>query len=313
MQAFVVGSGAMLATTSITNGPRPYAAKAHEYVPEFSNKVTDYKEFKKRVLLYEKKMALANRKGETAFNVMAALTGRAWDAVEDMDMAELESDQGTKKLLDRLDSVFKFDAITELPADFETFFMHTHRKRNQTIQEYTADYERQLRRLESHNVVLPDKVIGWFYLRRAGLKQDQRQVVMSTLSVEKISLETVRKALNFVIGQDNTSIGETSSPGRWHKKESIYYEDEWPQSPDWDDIDYEDEIDEAFYQWDDADAAYYKDENEVDTLMPAEDVCCLCGSKEQGEPDETCPWLLPSGSNDRWSAEGAQLQGQLQR
>ena len=202
-----------MAATSTTNGPRPYAAKAHEYVPEFSNKATDYKEFKKRVLLYEKKMALANRKGETAFNVMAALTGRAWDAVEDMDMAELESDQGTKKLLDRLDSVFKLDAITELPADFETFFMHTHRKRSQTIQEYTADYERQLRRLESHNVVLPDKVIGWFYLRRAGLKQDQRQMVMSTLSVEKISLETVRKVLNFVIGQDNTPIGETSAGG----------------------------------------------------------------------------------------------------
>lgn len=62
-------------------------------------------------------------------------------------------------------------------------------------------------------MVLPDKVIGWFYLRRAGLKQDQRQMVMSTLSVEKISLETVRKALNFVIGPDNTPIGETSAGG----------------------------------------------------------------------------------------------------
>ena len=268
MQSFVVGSGAMAASAA----SRPYAAKAHEYVPEFSNKATDYKEFKKRVILYEKKMALANRKGETAFNVMAALTGRAWDAVEDMDMAELESDQGTKKLLDRLDSVFKFDAITELPADFETFFMHTHRRRNQTIQEYTADYERQLRRLESHNVTLPDKVIGWFYLRRAGLKQDQRQMVMSTLSVEKISLETVRKALNFVIGQDSTPIGDISPSGKWQKKnESIYYEDEWPQSQDWDEIDFEDEAAETYYQWDDADAAYYEDEQEVDAAFPAEE------------------------------------------
>ena len=202
---------------------------------------------------------------------MAALSGRAWDAVEDMDMAELESDQGTKKLLERLDSVFKFDAITELPADFETFFMHTHRRRNQTIQEYTADYERQLRRLESHNVVLPDKVIGWFYLRRAGLKQDQRQMVMSTLSVEKISLETVRKALNFVIGQGNTPIGDVSPTSKWSKKDSIYYEDEWSQLHDWEDIDYEDEAEETYYQWDDADAAYYENEEEVDSLLPAED------------------------------------------
>ncbi len=268
MQSFVVGSGAMAASTAM---PKPYAAKAHEYFPEFSNRSVDYKEFKKRVLLYEK-MTLANRKGETAFNVMAALTGRAWDAVEDMDIAELESDQGTKKLLDRLDSVFKFDAITELPADFETFFMHTHRRRNQTIQEYTADFERQLRRLGGHNVTLPDKVIGWFYLRRAGLKQDQRQMVTSTLSVEKISLETVRKALNFVIGQDSTPLGDGSPSWKWQEKDSIYYEDEWPQSPDWDEVDYEDEADETYYQWDDADAAYYEDENEVDAAPSAEDV-----------------------------------------
>lgn len=188
---------------STAAGSKPYAGKAHEYVPEFSNKSSDYKEFKKRVQLYEKKMTLAGRSTETAFNVMAALTGRAWDAVEDLQMSDLESTDGITTLLKRLDTVFKYDALTELPSDFENFFMHTRRGRNQNIQEYTADFERALRKLETHNVKLPDKVIGWFYLRRAGLKQDQRQMVMTTLSVDKLNLESVRKALNFVIGQDS--------------------------------------------------------------------------------------------------------------
>lgn len=39
-----------------TAAPKPFASKAHEYVPEFSNKSQDYKEFRKRVLLYEKKI-----------------------------------------------------------------------------------------------------------------------------------------------------------------------------------------------------------------------------------------------------------------
>ena len=51
---------------------------------------------------------------------------------------------GTSRLLKRLDTVFKYDAITELPNDFENFFMHTRRSKNQTIQEYTADFERAL-------------------------------------------------------------------------------------------------------------------------------------------------------------------------
>ena len=40
---------------------------------------------------------------------------------EDVSMQELEGDGGMKLILERLDRVFKFDAITELPADFETF------------------------------------------------------------------------------------------------------------------------------------------------------------------------------------------------
>ena len=113
--------------TSSSSGP--YTGKAHEYVPEFNNRAADYKEFKKRVQIFDKKMSLAGRSTETAFNITAALAGRAWGACEDLAMADLESTNGTAVLLARLDSVFKYDAITELPADFETFFMHTRRNR----------------------------------------------------------------------------------------------------------------------------------------------------------------------------------------
>ena len=182
--------------------PKAYTGKAHEMVPEFGNKASEYKEDRKRVMLYERKMYLSGRQKETAFNLMSTLSGRAWSAVEDLSITDLEAEEGTKKLLERLDTVFKYDALTELPYDFETFFFHAYRRRNQTVQEYCADYEKQLRKLDQHGVTLPDKVVGWFFLRRAGLRQDQRQMIMSTLAAEKISLDTVRKAVNFVIGQD---------------------------------------------------------------------------------------------------------------
>jgi hypothetical protein len=62
---------------------------------------------------------------------------------------------GTSTLLKRLDTVFKYDAITELPHDFENFFMHTRRSRNQTIQEYTADFEQAFQKLEAHATFRP--------------------------------------------------------------------------------------------------------------------------------------------------------------
>ena len=250
--------------------PKAYTGKAHELVPEFGNKATEYKEYRKRVMLYERKMYLSGRQKETAFNLMSTLTGRAWSAVEDLSMTDLEAEDGTKKLLERLDTVFKYDALTELPYDFETFFFHTYRRRNQTVQEYCADYEKQLRKLDQHGVTLPDKVVGWFFLRRAGLRQDQRQMIMSTLAAEKISLDTVRKAVNFVIGQDAVPQGSTATSPMANKygksgsyKESMFFEDEADEEINALQEEAWDEYDEAYaYHEDDEEAVYYEDYTE---------------------------------------------------
>ena len=244
-------------------------------MPEFNNKASEYKEYKKykkRVLIYQKKMQLANRASETAFNVMAALTGRAWDACEDLPMEQLETEGGTAVLLKRLDAVFKYDAITELPADFEAFFMHMRRGRHQTIQEYTADFEHNLRKLEAHDVKLPDKVIGWYFLRRAGLRQEQRQMVMTTLTVDKMNLDNVRKALNFVIGQDNKPDAVTS-PTRSKASDSVYYEDDdWHYTNDFDeDVFYDEELDEHYVVDGNDEGAYYEDDEEGESAVYAAD------------------------------------------
>ena len=134
----MASSGASAAAAANgTGGSSSYTGKAHELIPEFSGKSNDYKEYRKRVLLYERKMDLAGRKTETAFNIMSSLKNRAWDACEDLTMEVLESERGMKEILVRLDAVFKYDAMSELLQDFENFFIQMQRKRNETMQEYT--------------------------------------------------------------------------------------------------------------------------------------------------------------------------------
>ena len=254
-----------------------HAGKAHENLPDFNGRATDYKEYRKRLLLYDRKMELANRGKETAFNVMSSLKGRAWDACEDLEMSALEGGDAMKQILQRLDAVFKFDAITELPSDFEAFFISLQRKRHETMQEYTANFERQLRKLGGHGVQLPDKVVGWFYLRRAGLSQQQRQMIMTTVQTSALSLDTVRKAVNFVIGQDQTPDGHGGGArerwdGRFKKKDdraSIYqvsYDEQEDYMP-------EDDEDELFYQ--DAPEVYSYGMEEESHLADDEDIIAL--------------------------------------
>ena len=104
---------------------------------------------------------------------------------------------------------------------------------------------RQLRRLAAHEVALPEKVIGWYYLRRAGLSQQQRQLIMSTITTSTLSLDSVRKAVKFVIGQDQTPEGPAGRDTRFNKLKdtSIYNlaDDSWSYEPEPDDAYYEDE------------------------------------------------------------------------
>ena len=91
-----------------------YTGKADSHVPVFSNLQKDYREYRKRAELYKKKMELAGRQQEVVFNLVTLMTGRAWDLVDDMEMADLQKEDALDKVFARLDSAFKPDLVTEL-------------------------------------------------------------------------------------------------------------------------------------------------------------------------------------------------------
>lgn len=67
----------MPATPAASSGPDSYTGKADNYVPTFSGKQSDYREFKRRCDIYAAKMKLAKRENETVYNLVTLLTGRA--------------------------------------------------------------------------------------------------------------------------------------------------------------------------------------------------------------------------------------------
>lgn len=233
-----------------------FAAKADNYVPSFSGKQSDYKEYRKRCDLYAAKMKLAKRENETVFNLVTLLTGHAWDVIEDMTVDDLSQSDSFAKVFARLDSAFKYDPLTELPADFEAYFVKLQRKAGQTVQEYQQEYLRIERRLTTtHKLQIPEKIRAWWFLRRSGLTKDQRQLVLTQLGEKKLDLDSVMKSMNFIIGQD-TKMEGSNSASRWQRgstsyKTSAYLaedEDDLGQDDDW---------------WDDEEV-YYEDENPID-------------------------------------------------
>ena len=237
-------------SAGVTQGDQPPAntAKLDNFVPTFSNVQKDYKEFRKRAEIYKKKMELGNRSGEVIYNLVTMMQGKSWDLVEDMSLEQLSAPDAFEKLFQRLDAGFQYDPLTELPDDFEQFFVKLQRKGGQTLQDYMTEFTRAERRLQvTHQVDLPVKVRAWWFLRRSGITKEQRQLILTNVGTSGMTLEAIQKAMSFILGQDS----KLESSGRWSKgKTDAFFQDE---DDDW-----------ANYDYDDDAPAYYGDDDDGD-------------------------------------------------
>ena len=120
---------------SEASAPTDFTGKADQHVPTFSGKQSDYKEFRRRCDIYAAKMKIAKRQNETVFNLVTLMSGQAWDCVEDMTVDDFAKDNAYDLVMARLDRAFQYEAMTELPQDFENYFVKMQRKANQTLQE----------------------------------------------------------------------------------------------------------------------------------------------------------------------------------
>ena len=146
-------------------------------MPRFDNTISGYKEWRKRVQLYARRLELQGRSKEVAMNVLAVLEGSSWTQCEDIDLKELEAENGLDVLLRRLDSKWKYNERVELGSIFDTFLFKVQRKPNQSLLDYVTDFHQALRDVQRLKLDFPEEITGWLMLRRAALTKDQQHLV----------------------------------------------------------------------------------------------------------------------------------------
>ena len=170
--------------------------------------------------------------------------------------------------MDRLDKAFKYEALTELPQDFENFFIKMHRKAGQTVQDFETEYlhvERKL--INIHKIDIPEKIRAWWFLRRSGLTREQRQLVLTQLGEGNLTLDRAMKAVNFIIGQDSKLDGRRQPRHHHGSYKAVSYAADEQGGEDDDDDDDEDDDDDD----DDDDVWWNEEEDEQDQVDWSED------------------------------------------
>ena len=242
------------------------------YIPVFTNRPADYREWRQRILLYKKKSDLNKKGKEAVINLLTSLSGIAWRQVEPLVEKATEAEDGFTMILNELDKTFRYDDQVEMPRAFEKFFFGLQRKDGQTLLNYVADHREALSEVEKHGVVIPDKIAGWLLLRRAGLSVEQKQMIQGRAA--ELTQKAVQEAFYFLLGQDykgrsydskTWKTGKGHGSNRWGRNygymtEEIYGMEDYDYEEDPDD----DEEQALWEQWEDEspeDVDYSLDEN----------------------------------------------------
>ena len=114
VSAMATGSGVMAETQAKDNS-----------IPRFDNTTSGYKEWRKRIQLYARRLAIQKRESEMGISVLSTLTGASWRQSEDLEVKDLEIADGSGRILDRLDAQWQYDAKIEMPEAFEKYFYKT--------------------------------------------------------------------------------------------------------------------------------------------------------------------------------------------
>jgi len=76
------------------------------FIPLFSGQPSDYKEWRKRILIYQHKMVLSKRASEGVLNLIQSQTGTAWTLLQDFPLKDLELEATFNAVLKILDGAF---------------------------------------------------------------------------------------------------------------------------------------------------------------------------------------------------------------
>ena len=163
----------------------------------FSGTPSEYRLFRRKIILNvasleEKHVRLAGPR------ILTKLTGEAWRATEHLSVTELRAENGWMKVLQALDSHYKYLPETELNECVDEFLFHLKRRGGEGPTAFISRFKTVLRRLES--LIAADKAAQAASSAKRQKIEVDSQVTSS--DEEGLTAERVEAAAAAVSGED---------------------------------------------------------------------------------------------------------------
>ena len=157
------------------------ASKDFKAPPTLNEKIV-YSTWKKELKIWEAFTSIEKKKQAPA--IFLTLSGQAREAVLEIDLEKLASDDGVKNLVAALDELYLVDETCSAYEAYEAFEKFV-RPSEMTISDYIIHFERLYNKAKSHSMEIHEGVLAYRLLNSANLSENHKQLVRATLSEMK--------------------------------------------------------------------------------------------------------------------------------
>ena len=175
-------------------------AQGAKKVPVFDSKSEDYETWKKDIQIWSRLTDIEKKK--QALAVHLSLSGRARQATSELKIDQLESDNGLKTLLEKLDRIFMQDEnwkCFNAYLDFENL----RKSSDQSVDEFLSEFDLKHYKLKECGVTLPDAIIACRLIKSCNLSEVHFKLCLST--VPKMTFEDMRRTLNKIFSDTKSA------------------------------------------------------------------------------------------------------------
>ena len=166
----------------------------------------NYESWRKEMRFWEMATNVVAKK--RAPTVFLTLSGKAREAVLEMDPEELNDDEGLTKLYLKLDKLFKVDADQAALQVYEKFEKYS-RPGSLSMADYRIEFDRMVQQLKQHKIELPEPVLAYRALKSANLAEEHERLVRATVS--SITLDVMMTQLTKVMGMSEKKASDNDN------------------------------------------------------------------------------------------------------
>ena len=147
-------------------------------VPVFDGASITMKKYKRQVAIWEIGTDVAEAK--RGANLLAALTGKAEEACEELDESTLKGSDGVKTFLEYLSSKFPEIDVIDTPEVLTQFVKPAcFRLRNEEIRDFNNRFNNLVTKLKAKKISVPDELVAFLYMAGARLPTERQASVLN--------------------------------------------------------------------------------------------------------------------------------------